>query len=230
MKRIHVYRGKTDAGEWVKGDLVTDGYDFQTAIRDDYIIVRVDPDTVGEYTGITDKNKKVVFEDDIARIKYEGKMYIGLIQYDARGVYIFVARGFGWIPLHKLADSDDIKHCFGQELQAIEVIGNIHDNPELLEQQSDTANNIKEVCIPACGNHEGYKTVKIKLRWVCPICGQPRGTITNVRSYDGSLCLCCDGWENPCGHTDKYAAMRQEAKTNGLNPKYAEAAQGGGND
>lgn len=96
---------------------------------------------------------------------------------------------------------------------------------ELIEkitaQQSDAGENIKEVCIPACEDHEGYKTVKIKLRWVCPVCGQPRGTITNVRSYDGSLCVCCDGWKNPCGHTDKYAVVRQEAKTNGLNPTYA---------
>lgn len=77
---------------------------------------------------------------------------------------------------------------------------------------------LKTVCIPACEEHEGIHALVIKLRWVCPVCGQPRGTIKNVRSYDGSLCLCCNGWENPCGHIDKYSAVRREAKTNGLNP------------
>lgn len=80
-----------------------------------------------------------------------------------------------------------------------------------------TPADIKEVCIPACETHEGYKSIKIKLRWVCPICGRPRGAIKNVRSYDGSMCLQCDGWTNPCGHTDKYDNVRKEAKTNGLN-------------
>lgn len=32
----------------------------------------------------------------------------------------------------------------------------------------------------------------------------------------------CDGWENPCGHVDKYDAVRDEAASNGLNPHYAE--------
>lgn len=93
----------------------------------------VDPDTVGEFTGVTDKNGEIVFEDDIARIKYEGKTYVGIIQYDALGVFIFVARGFGWIPLFKLA-ADEITQLSGHKLTAIEIIGNIYDNPELLQE------------------------------------------------------------------------------------------------
>lgn len=97
---------------------------------------------------------------------------------------------------------------------------------ELIEKitatQADEAANIKEVCIPACEEHEGRKTVKIKLRWVCPVCGKPRGIIKDVLSYDGSLRLCCDGWKNPCGHVDKYDAVRNEAASNGLNPHYTE--------
>lgn len=93
----------------------------------------VDPDTVGEFTGVTDKHGKRVFEDDIARIKYEGKTYVGIIQYDALGVFIFVARGFGWVPLFKLAD-DEMTQRNGQNLTAVEIIGNMHDNPELLQE------------------------------------------------------------------------------------------------
>lgn len=80
---------------------------------------------------------------------------------------------------------------------------------------------IKEVYIPACAEHEGQRGVKVKLRWVCPVCGQPRGKIKKVRSYDGSLILFCDGWSNPCGHVDKYDDVIAEAKANGLNDPVA---------
>lgn len=76
---------------------------------------------------------------------------------------------------------------------------------------------IKSVYIPAREEHEGLHGVTVNLNWLCPICGEPRGQIRKVRSYDGSLCLQCDGWDNPCGHIDKYAAVRKEAIINGLN-------------
>lgn len=78
-------------------------------------------------------------------------------------------------------------------------------------------NKIKAVKIPSCENHEGLSYCYIRLRWVCPICGKPRGKIKPVKSYDGSLVLCCDGWDNPCGHIDFYENARHEATTNGLN-------------
>lgn len=76
---------------------------------------------------------------------------------------------------------------------------------------------IKEVYIPACAEHEGLYGINVNLRWVCPICGKPRGKIQSVLSYDGSRYLECDGWQNPCGHVDKYSALRIEALRNGLN-------------
>lgn len=91
-------------------------------------------DTVGEYTGVTDKNDKRIFEDDIARVKFEGKYYLGQIQRDPLGSFIFVARSFGWVPLYMLAD-DSLRQLSGRKLTAIEVIGNIYDNPELLDGQ-----------------------------------------------------------------------------------------------
>lgn len=84
---------------------------------------------------------------------------------------------------------------------------------------------IQTVYIPAYDEHDGVYGMYVKLRWVCPICGQPRGQIKSVRSYDGSRVLPCDGWDNPCGHVDKYDACRKEAAENGLNPKHTE---GGG--
>lgn len=150
MKRKRLFRAKAinrdnniprrtsyKNGDWVFG-LITrlDDYGAEMTNKDGVSGIEVEPDTVGEYTGVTDKNRKLVFEDDIARVKYEGKKYVGVIQYDALGVFIFVARGFGWIPLFKLAD-DDMKQRNGQNLTAIEIIGNIHDNPELLEMSNE---------------------------------------------------------------------------------------------
>ena len=83
---------------------------------------------------------------------------------------------------------------------------------------ANTPKTIKTVYIPACVEHDGISGTCVKLYWNCPVCGQPRGEIMNdVRSYDGSRILYCDGWRNPCGHNDKYSAVRNEARNNGLN-------------
>ncbi len=76
---------------------------------------------------------------------------------------------------------------------------------------------IKTVYIPARAEHDGAHGINVKLRWVCPICGAPRGEISNGRSYDGSRVLFCNTWQNPCGHVDKYDDVRAEAAANGLN-------------
>lgn len=76
---------------------------------------------------------------------------------------------------------------------------------------------IKTVSIPACEQHEGLNAIDVNLRWVCPICGKQRGEIKTGYSYDGSLRLPVDIWQNPCGHIDKYANVRKEAAKNGLN-------------
>lgn len=76
---------------------------------------------------------------------------------------------------------------------------------------------IKIVEIPACEQHQGLYSIKIKLFWTCPKCGAPRGEVKNGRSYDGSCVLICDTWQNPCGHIDKYCDVKKEALTNGLN-------------
>ena len=78
---------------------------------------------------------------------------------------------------------------------------------------------LEHVTIPACDEHEGIYKVTVCLRWVCPVCGEPRGEPHPVRSYDGSLTMIVHGWFNPCGHIDKYAAVRSEAINNKLNDR-----------
>ena len=114
--------------------------------------------------------------------------------------------------------------CFalgGNESEYACIIGNIHDNPELVRRSPELDMQlylgVKTVHIPSCDNHEGVYAIDVRLRWRCPVCGKPRGKITRGRSYDGSLCLDVDTWVNSCGHVDKYVDVRREASENGLN-------------
>jgi|GEM_PF-1751122 len=77
--------------------------------------------------------------------------------------------------------------------------------------------DIRTVRIPACVQHCGLYAMTVNLLWLCPECGAPRGETYPGVSYDGSLRLGCDVWKNPCGHIDKYSAVRTEAEMNGLN-------------
>ena len=75
----------------------------------------------------------------------------------------------------------------------------------------EDATEVRTVTIPACDEHDGYASITVTLLWSCPLCGGPRGEPVRAVSYDGSRRLGCDGWTNPCGHIDIYAAVRREA-------------------
>ncbi len=94
----------------------------------------VKEDTVGQYTGISDKNKTPIFEGDIVKLQGGGgllcfgnKEFIGVVRYDSRGgSRQTISR------LYIQAINDELNEAdFTPE--TMEVIGNIHDNPELLE-------------------------------------------------------------------------------------------------
>lgn len=77
----------------------------------------VDPSTVGQYTGLTDKNGKKIFEGDIVST---GKM---IHQVRFRYGAFELLRGAATVSMYAMIGTD----------VTYEVIGNIHDNPELLE-------------------------------------------------------------------------------------------------
>lgn len=115
MREI-LFRGKRiDNGEWVEGFYLYTDENTHPVIIDmkcrSHIIV---PETVGQFTGLTDKNGKKIFEGDI--VKYENKIYeIKYLEKYAR-----------------FAPSNEHSVFMVCAFNHLEVVGNIHDNPELL--------------------------------------------------------------------------------------------------
>ena len=134
MREI-LFRGKRiDNGEWVEGNLfVPDKVDFRkppTEILMGTNIVRisyeVDPETVGQYTGLKDKNGKRVFEGDICQHEKTGRT-ISVSWHGTMAGYVWSKR----IEDSHLFDFGELFRVHDKYA----VIGNIHDNPELLEVQ-----------------------------------------------------------------------------------------------
>ena len=129
MREI-LFRGKrADDGEWTCGNLTvwSDG-STSIDIAEASPLYAVIPETVGQYIGLTDKNGKKIFEGDIVKreftlwhgeTKKTRETQIGVVVYSNRECCFQVEKKYY---LRKPWDGD-----------TIEVIGNIHDNPELLK-------------------------------------------------------------------------------------------------
>jgi hypothetical protein len=116
-ENMGVYRGKTKDGEWVEGY-------YMQIIKPSHSILEIStekllnvlPETVGQWTGLTDKNGKRIFDNDVVRC-WGGEYFNGIYEFNQT----FVVK-----------DAYDIVTLC--EYEYVEYIGNIHDNPELVKE------------------------------------------------------------------------------------------------
>lgn len=126
MKRVINFRGKRpNSGNWVYGSLLVwpdgDTYITELESREFCLTMQnrdVDPATVGQFTGLYDADGCEIYEGDI--VKNESAGFFGVIKFKDSAFII---------------DIDKIKGPLFACLQtgSLEVVGNIHDNPELLK-------------------------------------------------------------------------------------------------
>ena len=153
MKEI-LFRGKRiDNGEWVYGLLCRVGDTYANIVeKSTEVMCTVLTNTIGQSTGLTDKNGKKIFEGNIVRlfdisvgeiVQECGAFGIGCrkqIDYDYLASEIAPVTGSNNTPMFCYNDNFvSLLELWwnyneeGDEISVIEVIGNIHDNPELLE-------------------------------------------------------------------------------------------------
>lgn len=127
------FRGKSvNNGEWVYGDLLRMHgvpYIYPDPAPNGWDDYEVIPDTVGQFTGLLDKNGKEIYEGDVIRSDCGNGEVRHLISFFDI-IASFVAE--------MLPDNDINDYCTLRQAWILkynkEVIGNIHDNPELLKQ------------------------------------------------------------------------------------------------
>ena len=142
-----IFRGKRiDNGEWVYGCLLNNIYgaskpliisdssytDDNRVVNDDWEFVK--PETVGQYSGLTDRSGERIFEGDIVKAPYIDPIFqttwdmdkepteIALVEFNKGQYYISYIDG-------------EYKFTVDSSKEHIKVIGNIHDNPELLNKR-----------------------------------------------------------------------------------------------
>lgn len=140
MREI-LFRGKSvDTKQWEYGQLIKGKYYLGltpiTALMTPQLIfypqcevngwAEVFPETVGQFTGLTDKNGKKIFEGDLIRhynqSNHPEAYDLYRIEFDVRGCM--------WVGRYNDNYAAQLRNYLGEHY---EVVGNIHDNPELLE-------------------------------------------------------------------------------------------------
>ena len=144
MREI-LFRGKRiDSGEWIFGmpwifkekSCICPWKKGMCKYDTGFFPVEVIPETVGQYTGLKDQNGKRIFEGDILHVvspeyEYDFNTSVGARGGYTSGFYVDGAFGDG--------DFNEIGFAFDyweEEDAEVEIIGNVHDNPRLLEVEN----------------------------------------------------------------------------------------------
>lgn len=141
MREI-LFRGKrTDSCEWAYGAPTKDNHGEMVMVKstfecDEYNCrgancLYVDENTVGQYTGLTDKNGTKIFEGDIIKYKNTDGIKFNGVALTVIGKVVYNEKNASFA----ISGKDEIgaKHYDYFPIKNIEVIGNIFDNPEILK-------------------------------------------------------------------------------------------------
>lgn len=132
MREILFKAKRIDNGEWVEGYVVRkhglyfiyDIVNSESCRQNNY---EIDPETLCQFTGLCDKNGKKIWENDILMAHLDES-------YPEDATYETVEWGVaGWVGNE--TDSTDRKYLDKFDLKHFKVVGNIFDNPELLQEE-----------------------------------------------------------------------------------------------
>ena len=119
-KHIHTIPGNEHLnGTWVYGYLSDENYIYDKSLEGEFLI---DENTICQYTGLTDKNGKKIFENDIVQVGW----YNGTVEYED-GCFVIKWNNIKFL-------RKDLGYW--ANLDGFQTIGNIYDNPELLEEEN----------------------------------------------------------------------------------------------
>jgi len=152
-----IYRGKDKHKKWQYGfylkEKTLDGNILSYIVRSDMLYnidkVEVDPNTIQEYSGFTDKNKTRVFEGDILYKQGYWKYYVEFEDGAFRAIPLNLVQKYNWVHYN-------LKHYVGNDIldkDKFEIIGNIYDkedeqmelNTQLAQLLEDNEKNTKYI-------------------------------------------------------------------------------------
>lgn len=134
MREIEFRAKAKNKNMWIYGDLIHDENGYSILSKKEGCL-KIKPNTIGQYTGLKDKNGKKIFEGDIFEI--EENEAIGVVVFE-KGAYRIEIYGYREVLYEYGYDTGSWDYLTTEDfdmyyIDQMEIIGNIYDNTELLK-------------------------------------------------------------------------------------------------